>query len=382
MANKKIAQLENIKASFEHSPMPFALLDSCFNPYFANEALLSAFPCLKDPVSFAMIFADVDTKTIKNYLLADGAYTLYHDMPQKQRTKFILTALFDEEKNFSGVSVFADASSSDAIFSDGESFLKAQDINHEFQDRLSMMFSCIYALSRSTDLDASTAVCEYINNMNQNCFQLLRVSNNLSKFLSLAESGDCTNLRLADFSQIVKKLADTVVLMDNKNKIPITYDITSEVLPVLTDVSRIEFIFANLILNSIKYTRKGNRIKIELKRIANNAVLSIIDKGAGIPKDILSQVGTPYFSYSHDDKFESGIGLGVYISQKYVASLGGTFLMQSAEGEGTTVTVSFPLNFDAAENETTVNAPPVLKPHEKFSQTAVQLSEVCFYPEL
>lgn len=377
MDNLSLNQLEKIKNSFEFSSLPFGVLNADFEPYFISDSLYSLFPSLSNPLNLIMLFKDCDLNLIINYLKADGSYAIQRNMPEKNGVRFVLNAVLDEDKVFCGVLIFADVLSS----ANGNN-LKVRDVNHEFQDRLSMMFNCIYALSHSKDLEPTPAICEYINSMNQNCFQLLRVSNNLSKFLLLSNGEDFANLKLADLSVLIKKLCDSVILMSNKNIIPISYDITNEVLPVLIDASRLEFIFSNIILNSIKYTKPENKIHITLSRVSNNAILTISDCGIGIPKSILSNIGTPYFTYSHGDKFETGFGLGIYMTQKYVSSLGGTFLMQSEENEGTTVTISLPINFDPAGNETEVNMPVEVNPLEKFSQTAIQLSEVCFYPEL
>lgn len=377
MDNRSLKQLEKVKSSFEFSSLPFAVLNKNFAPYFISDSLYSLFPSLSNPINLIMLFKDNDLKLIINYLKADGSYAIQRDMPEKEGVRFVLNAVFDEDKEFCGVLIFADV-----LSTENSNNLKVRDVNHEFQDRLSMMFNCIYALSRSNDLEPTPAICEYINSMNQNCFQLLRVSNNLSKFLLLSNGEDFAKLKLADISVLIKKLCDGVILMSNKNLIPISYDITNEVLPVLVDAARLEFIFSNVILNSIKYTKPDNKIHVSLSRVSNNAILTISDCGVGIPKDVLSSIGTPYFTYSHGDKFETGFGLGIYMTKKYVSSLGGTFMIQSEENEGTTVTISFPINNDPVGNITEVNSPPQVNPLEKFSQTAIQLSEVCFYPEL
>jgi len=370
-------QLEKIKSSFEFSSLPFGILNANFEPYYISDSLYSLFPSLSNPLNLVMIFKDCDLKLTTNYLKANGSYAIQKDLQEKSGVRFVLNAILDEEKTFCGFLFFADILSSESSKS-----LKVQDVNREFQDRLSMMFSCIYALSHSKDLDPTPSICEYINNINQNCFQLLRVSNNLSKFLLLSNGDDFANLRLGDLSVLIKKLCDSVILMSNKNLIPISYDITNEVLPVLIDTARLEFIFSNIILNSIKYTKPENKIHISLSRVSNNAILTISDCGIGIPKSVLSNIGTPYFTYSHGDKFETGFGLGIYMTKKYVSSLGGTFLIQSEENEGTTVTISLPINNDPVGNRAEVNSPPQVNPLDKFSQTAIQLSEVCFYPEL
>lgn len=248
-----------------------------------------------------------------------------------------------------------------------------------------MMFASIYSIAREKDFEPGPKICEHINNINQNCFQLLRVSENLENILRLSDKNEKAFFKLVNFTDFVTKLVETVIKLDNKNRVPIEFCCSCGALPARIDLSRMEFAISNIILNSIKYTRDGNKIKITLSQVGDNALLSISDKGAGIPKDVLSKVGTPYFSYSHGEKFLAGFGIGLYLAKKYIASHAGAFSIQSEEGVGTTVTVSIPLDIekkDGVVKEITFERPAVFEPWKKFSITAKQLSEVCYYPEI
>lgn len=381
--NYDAPQFLTLKNTFASSPIGFALLNSHLTPFFCNKSLYDAFPSLKQDAAFAFIFRDVDEKTIKNYLKADGAYELVHNFPEKKNVKITINAIFDDEK-FIGAAVFIPVNNDKVLFRSEDASLQVDNLNHEFHDRLNMMFSCIYALSRSNDIEFSEKASEYINNINQNCFQLLRVSDNLSRYLRLTEQNDHANFKLIDLCDFLNEFSSAVILKDNKNQVKIKCDFEKGPVLVSADIKRLEFALINILLNSIKYTREGNEILFSLKTVNKNAVITIADKGAGIPKEIIDKVGTPYFSYSHNGKFSEGFGVGIFIAKKYIASHGGNFVIQSRENEGTTVTISLPID-DGSEDDKTkfvFNSPPVYNFKTKFSISSVQLSEVCYYPEI
>lgn len=376
-----------LKTAFEHSPIPFAVLDSKLHPIYLNTALLQRYGGIKNPMKHYMLFESVDKETIVNYLKSEKSYELICDLPEQNGAHIYLSALFSEQSGeFIGAAAtlpdLAESRQSAASHIDRNDYQMA--INRELRDRVSMMFSSVYALSNTDDLDKSPRVCEFINSINQNCYQLLRVSDNLARITRLCAKNDHANFELTDLSEFIRKLIAAVIRLDNRERVPIHLDCPRQMLAARIDTSRMEFALVNILLNSIKYTREGNEVNVSVKTVGNSAIISVSDKGAGIPKDILNLVGTPYFSYSHQGKFESGFGISLYIAKKYIASHGGNFAMHSVEGEGTTVTVSIPLDTgeDTDNSIFILRAPATFEPESKFSQTRIQLSEVCYYPTL
>jgi len=245
------------------------------------------------------------------------------------------------------------------------------------------MHTSIYAITQSKSFEPDNNMSILINSLNQNCYQLLRASDNLSRVMRISLGNDFANFSLINFSDYVKKLIGTIILMDNKNSVPIKLICEESFLPAQIDLSRMEFVISNIILNSIKYTRKGNEITVTLKKVGNNAILSISDKGVGMKKEVLDKVGTPYYS-QQGDNLDTGFGIALFIAKKYVSYHGGSFSIQSRKSSGTTVSISIPLDIEKDDGITPKNlslkSAPNFEPEAKFSQTRIQLSEVCYHP--
>ena len=104
---------------------------------------------------------------------------------------------------------------------------------------------------------------------------------------------------------------------------------------------RIYQVFANLLNNSIKFTKEGS-IAIILQRkhdVNEEAVVSVKDTGVGIDTDILHS-----FSRFTTKSQTAGTGLGLYISKGIVEAHGGKIWAQNyIDGKGATFSFSIPL---------------------------------------
>lgn len=113
---------------------------------------------------------------------------------------------------------------------------------------------------------------------------------------------------------------------------------------VVTDASRCQQILGNLASNALKYTPAGGRVDVIGRVEAESWSVTVADSGPGIPPDALDMVFEPFFRLARDE--HSGIegnGLGLAICRELVGQLQGSIAMSSVVGEGTSVTVRFPL---------------------------------------
>lgn len=103
-------------------------------------------------------------------------------------------------------------------------------------------------------------------------------------------------------------------------------------------------ILDNLVLNAIKFTPAGGRVDVSAAANGNQVVIAVADTGIGISADQLENIREP-FTRSNDNphKAEAGVGLGLAVTSALVGLHGGTLDLRSAEGKGTTATVTLPL---------------------------------------
>jgi two-component system cell cycle sensor histidine kinase PleC len=99
----------------------------------------------------------------------------------------------------------------------------------------------------------------------------------------------------------------------------------------------------NLLSNAVKFTGRGF-IRAGLKREAGTVVLYVKDTGCGIPAAQLARVFEAFEQVDNRyTKANTGTGLGLTLVRALVTLHGGQCRIESVEGTGTTISVTFPL---------------------------------------
>jgi signal transduction histidine kinase len=106
------------------------------------------------------------------------------------------------------------------------------------------------------------------------------------------------------------------------------------------DHDRIVQILANLVMNAIKFTAVGGRIRVCCYAAAGEAHLTVSDDGVGIPEAMLEAVFERFWQVGKNDR--RGLGLGLYISRCIAEAHGGTINVESTLGAGSTFHVHLP----------------------------------------
>ena len=102
-------------------------------------------------------------------------------------------------------------------------------------------------------------------------------------------------------------------------------------------------IVINLVSNAVKFTPKGGRVKVQLRRVGSLVELAVDDTGIGIAASDLARLGDPFFQAksSYDRPYE-GTGLGLSVVRGLVGLHGGSLHVESTPGAGTCVSVRLP----------------------------------------
>jgi signal transduction histidine kinase len=124
---------------------------------------------------------------------------------------------------------------------------------------------------------------------------------------------------------------------------------SSDPVPVFVDRSQFEQVLLNLVVNSRDAIDESGSIRVRTLNEAPTDVdheirtpsgwLEVTDDGSGIPTDIQPHIFDPFFSTKPLDE---GTGLGLATTYGIVAQSGGSILVESTVGVGTTMTVVLP----------------------------------------
>jgi signal transduction histidine kinase len=112
--------------------------------------------------------------------------------------------------------------------------------------------------------------------------------------------------------------------------------------PVYGDGVRLAQVFENLFTNAIKYA-PGAPIVILLNQVDENALVSFIDQGPGIPKESLPLIFERFYRV-RGEKTVTGTGLGLYICKQIIQAHRGKIWAESTPGQGTTFFIQLPID--------------------------------------
>jgi len=138
-------------------------------------------------------------------------------------------------------------------------------------------------------------------------------------------------------------------------------ELDPDIPPFVTDAERLRTVLVNLLANARQAVlavtadrpgggrerERGARlgavvldepvVVVRTERQDSRVVISVADRGAGIPAEALPHVFDPYYTTRR-----SGTGLGLPIAKNIVEGLGGTIAVTSRPHEGTTVRIELP----------------------------------------
>lgn len=110
----------------------------------------------------------------------------------------------------------------------------------------------------------------------------------------------------------------------------------------LWDRLRLEQAVTNLLQNVVRYA-PGAEVKVNVRARQGEALLSVCDRGPGIPAEHLPRLFRR-FAQAPSPHFSGGFGLGLWLVKQSAEAHGGTITVESAPGKGTTFTLQLPLS--------------------------------------
>jgi signal transduction histidine kinase len=108
------------------------------------------------------------------------------------------------------------------------------------------------------------------------------------------------------------------------------------------DPQLMEQVFLNLITNAAQASTPGSPVTVRTRAVNDQAEVSVIDRGCGIPKDKLETIFNPFVTTK-----QNGVGLGLAIVSKIVDGHGGKMSVESEPGKGSTFRVLLPMTSES-----------------------------------
>jgi signal transduction histidine kinase len=148
----------------------------------------------------------------------------------------------------------------------------------------------------------------------------------------------------ADINETIKQCVALMQLIADKKHQKLQPILLLKPLIVNMDSGRIERMINNLLSNAIKFSAAGEKISIELEHQGTMVLITVTDKGIGIPPEAQSELFNTFGAARRKGTAgEKSFGLGLSISKQIVEAHNGKIWVKSEPGSGSVFYVELPL---------------------------------------
>lgn len=151
--------------------------------------------------------------------------------------------------------------------------------------------------------------------------------------------------KMVNLIKIAKTCIKEMLPYIHAKKISLTEEYSRDIVMIRVDPKLMGIIFQNLLSNSVKYSKNGSEVILEITKKDDNLLIAVSDKGIGIPTDQKKDIFKKMFRADNAKTTDpDGTGLGLYIVKEIIDYIGGKVWFESIEGKGTKFYASLPMS--------------------------------------
>jgi len=238
---------------------------------------------------------------------------------------------------------------------------------HELRNPLAPIRNALYVMKSGSPGDEMSTQSRDL--MERQVDQMVRLVDDLMDVSRITRGKIELRTETIQLADVLRNAIETATPLVNENKHALTLRLPEAPIYISGDVVRLSQIFANLLNNAAKYTKKGGQIDIDVTILNERASIRIADNGIGIMPDMLPHVFDMFSQADNSlERKHGGLGIGLTIVKRLVDLHGGTVVVASDGAEkGCVFTVGLPVV--SPENRSVI--PDDKAPNPVLASTAV-----------
>jgi len=186
----------------------------------------------------------------------------------------------------------------------------------------------------------------YLDNLHSGSERLFKSITQMLEFAQIEAGNYNLNTETTDLISIIQDCLPEYQKQAKEKTLELRTNFSHKKIYVDVDVQCVENAFNNLISNALKFTNQGY-VEVDVSTLPEKglAICKVRDTGIGISTKYLDHLYQPF---SQEDlnvgRNYEGNGLGLALAKRYIEKLGGSLLVDSIKGVGSTFTFTLPLN--------------------------------------
>ncbi len=233
-------------------------------------------------------------------------------------------------------------------------------ITHELGRPLGALRSAIHALGQGAAKDPEL-LADLTRGMDEETFRLEYLLDELANLYDKSTGSLELNLTTVEPGAWLRGVMIPWRAAAQEKQLEWLVEIPDALPSISMDAVRMAQVIGNLLSNAIKYTAAGGQVKISAGAddllpalpgprddVSKSRVIwfRVSDSGAGIQADERSKIFIPFFRGEPGRRIKQGMGLGLTIAKDLVTAHGGELAVESVPGQGSSFTVTLPLEPD------------------------------------
>ena len=186
----------------------------------------------------------------------------------------------------------------------------------------------------------------YLDNLHSGSERLFKSITQMLEFAQIEAGNYNLNTETTDLVSIIQSCLPEYQKQAKEKTLEFRTNYSHKKIYVDVDVQCVESAFTGLISNAVKFTHQGYvEVDVSILEEKGLAICKVRDTGVGISTKYLDHLYQPF---SQEDlnvgRNYEGNGLGLALAKRYIEKLGGSLLVDSIKGVGSTFTFTLPLN--------------------------------------
>lgn len=215
-------------------------------------------------------------------------------------------------------------------------------VSHELRTPLNAIICYSQLLQEKLPaLSVPDEIKEFVNTIDSSSQHLLGLINSVLDLHKIEEGKMVLQPEVFDTHLFFQGLKGIIQPKATQKDVSLHLDIDESIMPALfMDVAKLRQILVNLLNNSVKFTEPHHHVLLEAQVTGNTLQFVVEDQGCGIAEQDLHKV---FNKFAQVGNAAEGSGLGLVISKALTELMGGALQLDSKEGIGTKITLTFPV---------------------------------------
>lgn len=217
-------------------------------------------------------------------------------------------------------------------------------VSHEIETPLTAIIGHTEKLASGGAGSLTTEQAHIVGVIDSSGRRLLALIEDLSTLGRVESHGLTLDLAPTDVHALVASARDAVAPSVTARSIDFTVDVDPGAGQIVADGALTGRALTHVLANALKFTPKGGSVELSVRRRPGDVLFTVRDTGIGISSEDQKRLFTRFFrSPVATVNVIPGTGLGLSVVKQIVDEHGGVITVDSAPGEGTTVSFTIPL---------------------------------------